>query len=361
MPSLFDPFTLRSVTLRNRVGVSPMCMYSSDEGFATDFHLAHLGSFAMGGAGLVMTEATAVSPEGRITPRCAGIWSDDHVEGWARAVRYAKSHGGALGMQLAHAGRKASMAPPHSWEGQRGSVGPDRGGWTPIGPTDQRFDSRHATPRAMTGEDIARVKGAFVDSTKRALDAGFDAIEIHAAHGYLMHQFFSPLTNTRTDPYGGESFDSRVRLLVETAREVRRVWPERLPLMVRLSCSDWVGGAWDIEQSVEVCRRLRDEGVDLIDCSSGFVAPGIEHPFAPGWQVPFAERIRRGAGVPTAAVGEITTPAQAAAIVGEGQADVVFLGRAMLRDPHFAWRASKEITGRSGGAPLAAQYEYAVG
>lgn len=361
MPSLFEPITLRSVTIRNRVGVSPMCMYSSDDGFATDFHLAHLGSFAMGGAGLVMAEATAVSPEGRITPRCAGIWSDDHVDGWARAVRFAKSHGATVGLQLAHAGRKAGMAPPHSWEGPRGAVAPARGGWEPIGPTDQRFDERHAQPRAMTGEDIERVKGAFADAAARALAAGFDTVEIHAAHGYLMHQFFSPLSNTRADAYGAGSFDSRVRLLVETAREVRRVWPERLPLLVRLSCSDWVEGAWDIEQSVEVCRRLRDEGVDLIDCSSGFVAPGIEHPFAPGWQVPFAERIRRDSGVPTAAVGEITTPAQAAAIVEEGRADLVFLGRAMLRDPRFAWRAAKEITERGAGAPLAAQYNYAVG
>lgn len=360
MPNLTESLRLRGVTVRNRVGVSPMCMYSSDDGFATDFHLAHLGSFAMGGAGLVMTEATAVLPEGRITPRCAGIWSDAHVEGWARAVRFARSHGAAVGMQLAHAGRKASVAPPHSWEGARGPVGSDRGGWVALGPTDARFDERHAPARAMTLEDIARVKGAFVDAAVRAREAGFDAIEIHAAHGYLMHQFFSPLTNTRGDAYGG-SFEGRVRLLVETAREVRRAWPEDRALLVRLSCSDWVQGAWDIDQSVEVCRLLKGEGVDLIDCSSGFVVPGVEYPYGPGWQVPFAERVRREARIATAAVGEITTPAQAAAIVSEARADMVFVGRQMLRDPHFANRAAKEMTGRGDGAPLAAQYNYAVG
>lgn len=358
MPSLFDRLDVRSVSLRNRVGVSPMCMYSSEDGFANDFHLAHLGKFALGGAGLVMTEATAVSPEGRITPTCAGIWDDAHVEPWARAAAFVRAHGAVAGMQLAHAGRKASMAPPHSWEGGRGKVTPERGGWTPIAPTARPFDEGSPAPRAMTVADIERVRRDFARAAERALAAGFDWIELHFAHGYLAHEFLSPLSNDRTDAYGG-SFDNRVRFVVETARAVRRVWPDRLPLAARLSCSDWVEGGWDVEQSVALARLLREEGVDLIDCSSGFVAPGVRYPMGPGWQVPFAERLRRDGGVLTAAVGEITTGAQADAVVREGRADVVMVGRQMLRDPFFAFRAWREL-GREGPGPIAAAYGWAV-
>ncbi len=359
MAELFEPLTVRSITLRNRVGVSPMCMYSSDDGMATDFHLAHLGKFALGGAGLVITEATAVSPDGRITPRCAGIWSDAHIEGWARTARFVKEHGAVCGVQIAHAGRKAGMGPPHSWgEGMREAVPVERGGWTPIAPTDAPFDARHPTPRRMDRADIDRVRGDFVSATRRALDAGFEWIELHYAHGYLAHEFYSPLVNDRDDDYGG-SFENRIRFAVETAREVRRVWPERLPLAARLSCSDWVEGGWDIEQSVELARRLKAEGVDVIDCSSGFAAPGVEYPMAPGWQVAFADRIRREAGLLTAAVGDITTPRQAAAIVESGEADIVLLGREMLRDPFFAFRAWRELGGEGAG-PVATAYSWAV-
>jgi 2,4-dienoyl-CoA reductase-like NADH-dependent reductase (Old Yellow Enzyme family) len=356
---LFEPLAVRSVTLRNRIGVSPMCMYSSQDGFATDFHLAHLGKFALGGAGLVMTEATAVSPEGRITPHCAGIWSDAHIEAWARAARFVKEHGAVCGMQIAHAGRKAGMAPPHSWgSGMREAVPIEKGGWTPIAPTEAAFDARHATPRRMERDDIARVCADFGSAAHRALEAGFEWIELHFAHGYLAHEFLSPLVNDRDDEYGG-SFENRIRFAVETASAVRRVWPERLPLAARLSCADWVEGGWDIEQSVELSRRLKAEGVDVIDCSSGFAIPGVEYPMSPGWQVPFAEQIRREAGVLTAAVGDITTAGQAAAIVDRGEADIVLVGREMLRDPFFAFRAWREAGGEGPG-PIAAAYGWAV-
>ncbi len=359
MPTLFDPFEIRSVVMRNRIGVSPMCMYSSDDGFASDFHLAHLGKFALGGAGLVMTEATAVSPEGRITPRCAGIWKDEHVEPWARVATFVKQHGATIGMQIAHAGRKASMSPPHSWEGDpRSRVPESRGGWTPIAPTARPFDERHPTPRAMTLDDIERVRGAFARAAERALHAGFELVELHFAHGYLAHEFLSPLVNDRTDDYGG-SFENRIRFAIETARAVRGVWPDRLPLAARLSCSDWVEGGWDIEQSVELSRLLRAEGVDLIDCSSGAAVPGVDYPSAPGWQVPFAERIRLEAAIPTAAVGEITGAAQANTIISERRADVVMLGREMLRDPFYAFRAWREL-GNAGSGPIADAYSWAV-
>ncbi|MGP1310574.1 MAG: NADH:flavin oxidoreductase/NADH oxidase [Phycisphaerales bacterium] len=356
---LFEPLTVRSVTLRNRVGVSPMCMYSSDDGMTTDFHLAHLGKFALGGAGLVMTEATAVSPEGRITPRCAGIWSDAHVEGWSRVAAFVRAHGASVGMQIAHAGRKASMAPPHSWEGEpRTLVAAGDGGWTPIAPTGRAFDERHGSPRVMTGEDIARVRADFVRAAERALAAGFEWLELHYAHGYLAHEFLSPLVNDRTDEYGGP-YENRVRFAVETARAVRAVWPERLPLAARLSCTDWVDGGWGVEDSVELSRLLKAEGVDLIDCSSGAAVSGVTYPSAPGWQVPLAERVREGAGMLTAAVGEITTPAQAEAVVAEGRADVVMLGREMLRDPFFAFRAWRALGGEGPG-PVAEAYSWAV-
>jgi len=337
---LFQPLTLKSVTLRNRIGVSPMCQYSSEDGAATDWHLVHLGSRAVGGAGLVVAEATAVSPEGRITPGDAGIWSDHHVEPIARINRFVKQHGAVPGIQIAHAGRKASAARP--WEGGA-HLADNAGGWPTLAPSALAFGGElPKVPRAMTEADIARVQGDFISATKRALAAGCDWLELHSAHGYLSHEFLSPLTNQRTDRYGG-GFDNRIRFLLETTRAVRAVWPERLPLAVRISCTDWVPGGWDIEQSIELARRLKAGGVDLIDCSSGGTVPDAKIPVGPGYQVPFAERIRKEAAIATAAVGMITTPAQADEIVRQGRADLVLLAREFLRDPYWPMRAARAL------------------
>ena len=337
---LFQPLTLKSVTLRNRIGVSPMCQYSSEDGAATDWHLVHLGSRAVGGAGLVIAEATAVSPEGRITPGDAGIWSDHHVEPIARINRFVKQHGAVPGIQIAHAGRKASAARP--WEGGA-HLADNAGGWPTLAPSALAFGGElPKVPRAMTEADIARVQGDFISATKRALAAGCDWLELHSAHGYLSHEFLSPLTNQRTDRYGG-GFDNRIRFLLETTRAVRAVWPERLPLAVRISCTDWVPGGWDIEQSIELARRLKAGGVDLIDCSSGGTVPDAKIPVGPGYQVPFAERIRKEAAIATAAVGMITTPAQADEIVRQGRADLVLLAREFLRDPYWPMRAARAL------------------
>jgi 2,4-dienoyl-CoA reductase-like NADH-dependent reductase (Old Yellow Enzyme family) len=339
-PHLFQPLTIKSVTLRNRIGVSPMCQYSSEDGAATDWHLVHLGSRAVGGAGLVIAEATAVSPEGRITPGDAGIWSDHHVEPIARINRFVKQHGAVPGIQIAHAGRKASAARP--WEGGA-HLADNAGGWPTLAPSALAFGGElPKVPRAMTEADIARVQSDFISATKRALAAGCDWLELHSAHGYLSHEFLSPLTNQRTDRYGG-SFDNRIRFLLETTSAVRAVWPERLPLAVRISCTDWVPGGWDIEQSIELARRLKAEGVDLIDCSSGGTVPDAKIPVGPGYQVPFAERIRKEAAITTAAVGMITTPAQADEIVRQGHADLVLLAREFLRDPYWPMRAARAL------------------
>jgi 2,4-dienoyl-CoA reductase-like NADH-dependent reductase (Old Yellow Enzyme family) len=351
-PHLFSPFTLRSVTLRNRIGVSPMCQYSSIDGVATDWHIAHLGARAVGGAGLVVAEATAVSPEGRITPGDAGIWEDKHVEAMARVNRFIKAHGAAPAVQLAHAGRKASAARP--WEG--GAHLPEAaGGWPTLAPSPLAFGGPlDKIPRAMTEADIARAQADFVAAAKRALAAGCEWLELHFAHGYLVHQFLSPLSNRRSDRYGG-AFENRTRFALETARAVRAAWPERLPLAARLSCTDWVSGGWDIEQSVALARLLKAEGIDLIDCSSGGAAPDAKIPAGPGYQVPFAERIRREAGVATAAVGMITEPAQADELIREGRADLALLGRALLRDPYWPARAAREL-GRAGALTPPLQY-----
>ena len=283
-PHLFQPLTIKSVTLRNRIGVSPMCQYSSDDGTATDWHLVHLGSRASGGAGLVIAEATAVSPEGRITPGDAGIWADKHVEPIARINRFVKQQGAVPGIQIAHAGRKASAARP--WEGGA-HLADNAGGWPTLAPSPLPFgDELNKVPRAMSEADIVRVQGDFVAAAKRALAAGCEWLELHSAHGYLSHEFLSPLTNQRTDKYGG-SFENRIRFLLETTRAVRAVWPEKLPLTVRISCTDWVEGGWDIEQSIELARRLKAEGVDLIDCSSGGTVPHAKIPVGAGYQVPF--------------------------------------------------------------------------
>jgi 2,4-dienoyl-CoA reductase-like NADH-dependent reductase (Old Yellow Enzyme family) len=337
---LFSRFQLRSVEFSNRIGVSPMCQYSSQDGFATDWHLVHLGSRAQGGAGLVTLEAAAVTPEGRITPDDLGIWKDEHVPGLRRIAEFVHSQEARAGMQLAHAGRKASTASPFDGHGL---VLPADGGWQPVAPSAIAFaPTDYAVPAALDHAAITAVVEAFRNAARRALDAGFDFVEIHAAHGYLLHEFLSPLSNLRTDSYG-DSFDNRIRLLLEVVDAVRSVWPERLPLFVRISATDWAEGGWNIDESVALARRLRDRGVDLVDCSSGGNVADAKIPVAPGYQVGFAARIRREAGIATAAVGLITEPAQANAIIAEGQADFVFLARAELRDPYWPLHAATAL------------------
>ncbi len=340
MPHLFEPLTLRSVTLRNRIGVSPMCQYSSHEGRAADWHLVHLGARAVGGAGLILAEATAVEPAGRITPADAGLWDDAQIEPLARITHFLHAHGAIAGIQLAHAGRKASAARP--WEGAH-HLADEAGGWTPLAPSAIAFGEKLSrTPHEMTLGDIARVQRAFVAATARALQAGYKLVELHAAHGYLAHSFHSPISNRRTDQYGG-SFENRVRFTLETVRGMRGVWPDHLPLAVRLSATDWIDGGWTLEESVLLARMLKAEGVDLLDCSSGFVAPGVTYPFAPGWMTPLAQAIRLQAQIATAAVGMISEPAQADEIIRIGQADIVLLGRQMLRDPYWPIHAARSL------------------
>jgi len=340
MPHLFDPLSIRGLTFPNRVFVSPMCEYSSPDGFATDWHLVHLGSRAVGGAGLVLTEATAVTPEGRISPEDLGIWQDDHVEMLARITRFIHAQGSIAGTQLAHAGRKASTYRP--WSGH-GTVPEAAGGWSNvIAPSAVAFADHYPMPRAMTANDITAVTAAFVAAATRARAAGFRVIEIHAAHGYLLHEFLSPLSNLRDDAYGG-TFANRTRLLREVVTGVRSVWPEHAPLFVRMSATDWVEGGWNIEESVALARQLTPLGVDLIDCSSGGNAAGATIPIGPGYQTSLAERIRRDAGTLTGAVGMITSPTQAEHIVGTGQADAVLIARELLRDPYFPMRAAREL------------------
>jgi len=339
MSHLFAPLTLRSVTLANRIVVSPMCQYSSQDGFVNDWHLVHLGSRAVGGPGLILMEATAVTAEGRITLQDVGIYRDDHVPGLARLVSFMHGQGVRAGIQLAHAGRKASTGRP--WETMSAIPAAD-GGWQPIAPTVRPFKDDYAWPRAMTTGDIADVVEAFGRAATRALSAEFDVVELHAAHGYLIHQFLSPLVNDRTDRYGG-SFENRVRFGLEVVDAVRAVWPERLPLFVRVSATDWAPGGWDIEESIVFARLLRERGVDLIDCSTGGAVPGVRIPLGPGYQLPFAERIRREAGVATGAVGLITTPEQADAIVRGGQADCILMAREFLRDPYFPLHAAEAL------------------
>jgi 2,4-dienoyl-CoA reductase-like NADH-dependent reductase (Old Yellow Enzyme family) len=352
MSHLFAPYTLKSVTLRNRIGVSPMCQYSATDGLMDDWHLVHLGARAVGGAGLVIAEATAIAPEGRITPGDAGIWHDRHIEPLARITRFLKQHGAVPGIQLAHAGRKASAALPWAGGAHLDEVA---GGWPTFAPSAVPFGGGLGkVPQAMTPADLTRVQADFVSGAKRALAAGCEWLELHAAHGYLVHQFLSPLSNQRTDGYGG-SFDNRIRFLLEMTRAVRAVWPEHLPLTVRISCTDWVDGGWDIAQSVELARRLKAAGVDLVDCSSGGSVPAAKIPTAPDYQVPFAERIRHDAGIATAAVGLITAPAQADAIIRAGRADLVLLAREFLRDAYWPVRAARAL-GQTKALPAPAQY-----
>ena len=336
---LFDPLTLRSLTLRNRIAVSPMCQYSSTDGFANDWHLVHLGSRAVGGAGLVLTEAAAVTPEGRISPQDLGIWSDDHIAGLARITAFLHEHGAVSGIQLAHAGFKASTA--RLWDGG-GMLTPDQGGWTVIGPGSEPFAADYPRPAPMDLETIRVTIDAFVAAAERSLAAGFQVVEIHAAHGYLLHEFLSPLTNRRTDAYGG-SFENRIRLLLEVVEAVRGHWPGELPLLVRISASDWHEGGWDLPQSIALAERLIPLGVDLIDCSSGGALPRVRIPVGPGYQTPFATAIRASTGIRTGAVGLISSPAQADQIIRNGEADLVLLAREMLRDPYWPLHAAATL------------------
>jgi 2,4-dienoyl-CoA reductase-like NADH-dependent reductase (Old Yellow Enzyme family) len=355
MSALFTPYALRDVTLRNRIVVSPMCEYSSVDGSANDWHLVHLGSRAVGGAGLVLTEAIAVSAEGRISPNDLGIWKDEHVEQLARIARFCAEHGAAWGTQLAHAGRKASTKRP--WDGT-GAVAPADGGWIPVGPGTEPFDASYPVPAALDDAGIERIVADFAAGAQRTLDAGGSVIEVHAAHGYLAHQFLSPLINRRTDRWGG-SFENRTRFTREVVRAIRRVWPERLPLFVRISSTDYAAGGWDVDQSVELAKILTTEGVDLIDCSSGgaIPLPPGTIPVGPLYQTSFAERIRREAGIATGAVGMIAEPADAEAIVADGRADLVFLARELLRDPYWPLFAAQAL-GVAGPWPV--QYERAA-
>jgi 2,4-dienoyl-CoA reductase-like NADH-dependent reductase (Old Yellow Enzyme family) len=337
MTHLFTPVQLRSTTVRNRVWVAPMCQYSATDGVPDDWHLVHLGSFARGGAGLVITEASAVSPEGRISPTDAGIWNDEQCAAWSRIVEFLRAQGATTGIQLAHAGRKASTRAP--FDG-RGSVPVEEGGWETLAPSAIAYPG-YDTPREMTVDEIDRVVDDFAQAARRALDAGFEVLEIHAAHGYLLHQFLSPLSNRRTDDYGG-SFDNRVRLLLRVVEAVRAAVPDTTPVLVRISATDWAEGGWDVDESVALSKRLREAGVDLIDVSTGGNVPA-EIPVEPGYQVQFARRIRSEAGIPTGAVGLITEPKQAEEILADGNADVVLLARAMLRDPHWALRAAHDL------------------
>ncbi len=358
MTKLYEKLTLKDVTLRNRIAVSPMCQYSSEDGFPSDWHLVHLGSRAIGGAGLVVVEATAVSPEGRISPADSGIYTDDHVEPFAKIARFLKEHGSVAGIQLAHAGRKASASKP--WEGDK-HLSNEEGGWDTIAPSPIAFgDKLSKQPQEMTLDDIQRVKGDFVRATERALAAGFNYLEIHFAHGYLAHEFYSPLSNKRTDSYGGD-FENRTRFMMETFAAVREVWPERLPLTARLSVTDWVDGGVTIDESIELTRKLKAAGLDLLDVSHGFVTPDIDSvPWGPGFMIPVAGRIRNEANIPTTTSWSITEPQQAEDALQKEQVDMVMLGRELLRDPYWPYRAAETLGAEVASDILPVQYARAV-
>jgi 2,4-dienoyl-CoA reductase-like NADH-dependent reductase (Old Yellow Enzyme family) len=340
MPGLFDQLKIRGVTLGNRIAVSPMCQYSARDGLANDWHFVHLASRAVGGAGLVFTEATSVTPSGRISPQDLGLWNDGQVEPLARIVRFIDEQGSVAGIQLAHAGRKASTLRP--WDGA-GTAEPSAGCWDDVvGPSAVPFAEGSLTPHSLNEGEIAEIVEAFAKGARRALLAGYRVVEIHAAHGYLLHEFLSPLSNLRTDRYGG-AFENRTRIVRDVVDAVRREWPEALALFVRLSATDWIDGGWDVAQTVELARALKGHGVDLVDCSSGGNVPGARIPFAPGYQVPFAEQVRRAAGIATGAVGLITDAAQAEQVIRSEQADLVLLAREMLRDPYWPLHAAREL------------------
>ena len=336
---LFSPFELRSVKFDNRIGISPMCQYSSLDGYANDWNLVHLGGFAKGGAGLVMMEASAVTPQGRISPGDLGIWKDEHIDGLERIVRFVHGQGARVGIQLAHAGRKASRSIP--FDGEHLLTSKD-GGWETIAPSAVAFDEGYSLPQALDPLGIDAVVTAFQQAARRALEAGFDLVEVHAAHGYLLHQFLSPLSNQRSDAYGGR-FENRIRLLQEVVAAVRKEWPTHLPLFLRISATDWVEGGWTPDDSVELARALRGSGVDLIDVSSGGLVPQAKIPVGPGYQVPMAARVRREGGMATAAVGMITEADQAHSVITNGEADMVLLGREVLRDPNWPLHAAAAL------------------
>jgi len=338
MPQLFTPLQIRSITLKNRLVVSPMCQYSSVDGFANDWHFVHLGSRAVGGAALVFTEATAVSPEGRISPHDLGIWKDEHVTQLKKITQFITQQGSVPGIQLAHAGRKASVTEP--WNGDR-QIPESEGGWQTVGPSAIPFSEDRAAPAALSTDEIAQIVLDFSKATLRALQAGFKVIELHGAHGYLVNEFMSPLSNQRTDAYGGY-FDNRIRLLLEIIAAVRSVWPAEYPLFLRISASDWKEGGWNVEDSVRLAMIVKEKGVDLIDCSSGGVVGDMKTPAKPNYQVPFAEAVRK-TGILTGAVGIIVAPEQAEEILVNGQADLIFMARELLRDPYFPLRAAREL------------------
>jgi 2,4-dienoyl-CoA reductase-like NADH-dependent reductase (Old Yellow Enzyme family) len=346
---LFEPFPQRSLSLRNRIVVSPMCQYSAVDGVPEHWHLVHLGSRAVGGAGAVIAEATAVSAQGRISPGDTGIWNDGQVAAWQPITAFIAAQGAVPGVQLAHAGRKASAHRP--WDGG-GALTAAQGAWTTVAPSALPFDTGWHTPEALDAAGIRQLIDDFRAAARRALAAGFRLVELHAAHGYLLHQFLSPLSNLRDDEYGG-SYERRVRLVREVTAAVREEWPAELPLWLRISATDWAEGGWDIEQSVRLARELKPLGVDLVDVSSGGLLPHVKIPLAPGYQVPFAARVRREAGIATGAVGLITGARQAADIVDNGEADVVLIARESLRDPYFPRRAAQEL-----GAQLPAPAQY---
>ena len=348
-PLLFTPLKLRGLEIRNRIFVSPMCQYSCRDGLANDWHLVHLGARAAGGAGLVMAEATAVTPEGRISPEDLGLWSDAHAEALRPVAAFIRAQGAVPAIQLAHAGRKASCASP--WKGGQ-ALAPGQGAWTTLAPSALPF-GHFPEPRALTREELPALVESFRAAARRALAAGFEVAEIHMAHGYLLHNFLSPLSNRRTDEYGG-SLENRARLPLEVARAVRALWPEKLPVLVRISATDWKEGGWDLEQSIELARWLKEAGADLIDCSSGGLAADAQIPTRPGYQVPFAAAIRQAAAIPTAAVGLITEAAQAEQILACGQADAIAIARASLRDPHWPLRAAAQLHAE---IPWPVQYE----
>jgi 2,4-dienoyl-CoA reductase-like NADH-dependent reductase (Old Yellow Enzyme family) len=336
---IFDELPIRGVTFSNRIVVSPMCQYSSTDGFANDWHLVHLGSRAVGGPALVFFEASAVTPEGRISPQDLGIWKDEHIEFLARITKFIREQKVLPGIQIAHAGRKAST--PRPWEGA-GTIPKSAGGWTPVAPSDIAFDSHHATPEALDEAGIRNVIDAFAAAARRAWSAGFQVLEIHAAHGYLIHEFLSPVANLRTDSYGG-SFENRTRLLREIVQAVRRVWPESNPLFVRISATDWVEEGWDGEQSIALAQELVPLGVDVIDCSSGGIVPGVHIPLKPGYQTPFSKQIRDAAGILTAAVGMIDTPNLADEVLSRGEADLIEMAREFLRNPYWPLQVARDF------------------
>jgi len=353
MSQLFSPLTIRDIILGNRIVVSPMCQYSAPDGMAGDWHLVHLGSRAVGGAGLVFTEATAVSPEGRISPQDLGIWKDEHIEGLRRIVKFVRAQGSEIGIQLAHAGRKASVREP--WNGNK-LVPEERGGWSVVAPSPVAFAEGYAQPVEMTTVAIRKVVDDFKAAARRAMLAGFKVLELHAAHGYLIHEFLSPLSNHRQDEYGG-SFGNRIRLLTEIVDAVREAWPPGYPLFVRISATDWAEGGWSAEDAIQLAGVLKERGVDAIDCSSGGLVPHQKIPVGPGYQVDFSRRIREATGILTGAVGIITDAVQAETIIATGQADLVFLARQLLRDPYFPLHAAGELRFKEIHWPL--QYERA--